>query len=69
LERKVRDIKIGEIISKQQPKTYKKLRKNKKHKHKKCKNKEYLSFSDVKKLMQHDSYCRHNGAIRQVRHE
>ncbi len=69
----MRGVRIGSIIKEKQPDMYKKLQlaQNKEHKPKKGRKpeEEYLSFSDIEKLMQHSSYKRgRNGAIRQVRY-
>lgn len=58
---------IEDIVKNKQPEMYKKLNvSEKKTNNKKKKNKsEKLSFSYVSSLMRHDSYERHNGAIRQ----
>lgn len=32
---------------------------------KRDKKKDDISFEDIEKLMKHDSYCRHKGAIKQ----
>ncbi|MCW6123180.1 hypothetical protein [Clostridium sporogenes] len=60
-------LRVGKIIETQQPGIYKKLNKDKKQNKKKSRRgkKENLSFSDVMKLMKHDSYKRHRGALRQ----
>ncbi|EPY2306189.1 hypothetical protein ACXATD_001843 [Clostridium sporogenes] len=60
-------MKVGKIIETQQPGINEKLNKNRKQNNKKCRRgkKEDLSFSDVMELMQHDSYKRHRGALRQ----
>lgn len=62
-------MKIGEILRAKQSEVYTELNKKPKRKKRKrgrhSKNEE-LSFSDVKKLMKHDSYRRGSGgAIRQ----
>ncbi|KLU74261.1 MULTISPECIES: hypothetical protein [Clostridium] len=59
-------MKIGKILKTQQPDVYKRLKKQ--HKTNKAKkNQNSLTFNDYIDLMRHDSYKRHNGAIRQVR--
>ncbi|HDK7156463.1 TPA: hypothetical protein PTV43_001592 [Clostridium botulinum] len=60
-------MKVGRIIETQQPGIHKQLNKDKKQNKKKSRRgkKENLSFSDVMKLMKHDSYKRHRGALRQ----
>ncbi|AUM95903.1 hypothetical protein CF098_08930 [Clostridium sporogenes] len=60
-------LKVGKILETQQPGIHKQLNKNRKQNKKKCRRgkKENLSFSDIMKLMRHDSYKRHRGALRQ----
>ena len=59
-------MRIGSIIEAQQPDIYKQLNeKYKQNKKKKDRRGQNLSFSDVMDLMKHDSYKRHNGALRQ----
>jgi len=60
-------LKVGRIIETQQPGIHKQLNKNRKQNKKKSRRgkKEDFSFSDVMKLMRHDSYKRHRGALRQ----
>ncbi|KEH84583.1 hypothetical protein [Clostridium novyi] len=56
-------MKIEKILKTQQPNVYKRLKKHKRNKSKK--NQNSLTFKDYIDLMKHDSYKRHNGAIRQ----
>ncbi|MCW6079034.1 hypothetical protein [Clostridium sporogenes] len=60
-------MRIEKILKTQQPSIHKQLNKNRKQDKKKSRRgkKENLSFSDVMKLMKHDSYKRHKGALRQ----
>jgi len=60
-------LKVGKIIETQQPGIHKQLSEDRKQNNKKRRRgkKEDLSFSDVMKLMRHDSYKRHRGALRQ----
>lgn len=59
-------MKIGEIIERKQPETFKKLQYKKRERH----NKEHLSFADFEKMMGHSSYKRgKGGAIRQVKYK
>ena len=59
-------MKIGKIISIQQPQIHTKLNQNSQNKNKKKESD--LSFRDVEELMQHSSYKRtKGGAIRQVK--
>ncbi|AVQ40525.1 hypothetical protein C7M56_18350 [Clostridium botulinum] len=60
-------LKVGKILETQQPGIHKQLNKNRKQNKKKCRRgkKQNLSFSDIMKLMRHDSYKRHRGALRQ----
>lgn len=62
----MRGLKIGQILREKQPEMYQEL--NKTHKKERKAKKENLSFSDIERMMMHDGYCRHNGAIKQVRH-
>lgn len=66
-------MKIGDIIKANQPGIHNQLnRKQGKAADvkKRYKERESLSFSDIEKLMQHDSYTRgKGGAIRQVRYK
>lgn len=69
--KKVRGMKIGNIIKENQPDMYQKLQHKRNSKYKKKKERkpreESLSFSDIQYLMGHSSYKRgRNGAIRQV---
>ncbi|EQB4335437.1 hypothetical protein ACYJ2V_001124 [Clostridium botulinum] len=57
-------MRIEKILKTQQPSTHKQLNKNRKQnkkKHRRGKQEENLSFSDVVELMQHDSYYRGKG--------
>ena len=64
-------MKIGEILRDKQKELYKELnsspkRCNKRGRGKKNNNKESLSFSDIEKMMKHDSHTRgRSGAIKQ----
>lgn len=60
-------MKVGTIVEANQPEIHKKLnRNNQNHKRKRRDSKEeHLSFHDCMELMKHDSYVRHNGALRQ----
>lgn len=58
--------KIGEILRRNQPKEYKKLRAM--FKNQKDKSNEKLSWREIEDLMRHDGYRRDGGVIRQVRH-
>ncbi|KIS22032.1 hypothetical protein FDA95_10285 [Clostridium botulinum] len=60
-------MRIEKILKTQQPNTHKQLNKNRKQHKKKSRRgkKEDLSFSDYVEMMKHDSYKRHNGALRQ----
>lgn len=63
-KRKVRVVKIGQIIKEQYPEVHKKLNKKKRRRGNK---KEQISFSDIKNLMAHSCYRRgKGGAIKQV---
>ncbi|WP_187291714.1 hypothetical protein [Clostridium novyi] len=57
-------MKIEKILEIQQPNIYKRLKKQQ-QRNKSKKNDKSLKFSDYMELMKHDSYERHNGAIRQ----
>lgn len=57
---------IDEIVKTNQPDTFGKLKKKKKRRRKKKKfNEVSLTFDDFERMMRHDSYERHNGAMRQ----
>ncbi|MBO0555761.1 hypothetical protein EXQ41_06815 [Clostridium botulinum] len=60
-------MRIEKILKTQQPNTHKQLNKNRKQNKKRRRRgkKEDLSFSDYVEMMKHDSYKRHNGALRQ----
>lgn len=61
-------MKVGQIIKNNQPAEFKKLNNyRRKKKRKKRKREENLSTDDFAKMMQHSSYKRVGGAIRQVR--
>ena len=57
-------IKIKAILKNKQPEDYKKLINFANE----DKSDDELSFKDFEKMMKHDSYKRHKGAIRQVNH-
>ena len=59
-------MRVEDILKENQPKVHSELNKHKK-KQKKKKRVQQLSHKDIEELMRHDSYVRHNGAIRQVR--
>jgi hypothetical protein len=65
----VKRVKIGEILRETQAEVYKELNKKPKKKNEKRRNHskaDELSFSDIKKMMNHDSYRRGSGgAVRQ----
>jgi len=58
-------IKIKNILKNKQPETYKMLINHIDDE----KEDDKLTFKDFEKMMKHDSYKRHKGAIRQVNHK
>ena len=62
---------IREILKRTQPELYEKLNKrdrnNKRSSKKRKENKVNLNEKDIKELMDHSSYRRYSGAIRQIR--
>lgn len=59
------NIKIKTILKNKQPETYKMLINHIDDE----KQDDKLTFKDFEKMMKHDSYKRHKGAIRQVNHK
>ena len=59
-------MKVGEILRNNQKEVYKELKRRKKVRRGNKKKKEALSFSDIEKIMKHDSHTRaRGGAIKQ----
>uniref|UniRef100_UPI0025FC7988 hypothetical protein n=1 Tax=uncultured Clostridium sp. TaxID=59620 RepID=UPI0025FC7988 len=62
---------IREILKRTQPELYEKLNKrdrnNKRSSKKRKENKVNLNEKDIKELMDHSSYRRYSGAIRQIK--
>jgi len=63
-----RKMKIGEILRCEQSEVYKQINNkpnSNRRNNKKSKDSKGMTFSQVERLMKHDSYKRHNGSLRQ----